>query len=158
MTIRYPCLTPSPLKGQGNRMIKFKYDWYISFLWIMLHFWIEKYRMKHTFLLVAISFFSALNCSAQEFSFPILFSDAIGHRDTIILGYDSIATSDLDSLFDGQNIISRPWDTTLDVRITDEYYYRNYENRPGTFHTKKQIFKFLCHNGLNDVITIDIHT
>jgi hypothetical protein len=65
---------------------------------------------------------------------------------------------DLDSLFDGQNIISRPWDTTLDVRITDEYYYRNYENRPGTFHTKKQIFKFLCHNGLNDVITIDIHT
>jgi hypothetical protein len=91
--------------------------------------------------------------SAQQFSFPIIFSDAAGNKDTIILGYDTAATDSIDSAFGEINIISLPLDTGLDVRITNEFY--NW-NTPGTYHTKKQIVHTTCR--YSDLSTIDIYT
>ncbi len=79
--------------------------------------------------------------SGQEFSFKMYFEDAIGNKDTLTIGYDINGTDTIDSEFGEINIISIPLDTSFDVRISDEWQNRLYQNIPGTFHTKKQIIE-----------------
>ncbi len=79
--------------------------------------------------------------SGQEFSFKMYFEDAIGNKDTLTIGYDINGTETIDSEFEEINIISIPLDTSFDVRISDEWQNRLYQNIPGTFHTKKQIIE-----------------
>lgn len=81
---------------------------------------------------------SCLLC--QDIQFDMYFEDAKGNRDTITLGYDVRATGGIDSLFGEKNIIDEPYKEGLDVRITNEWVSRDREGKPGTFHTKKQIF------------------
>lgn len=90
----------------------------------------------------------------------MFFSDAIGNKDTITLGYDNLATDSIDATFGETNIISLPLDTTLDVRVTNEWRRRFYYGLPGTFHTKKQILFYNCHDYLliPNISEIDIHT
>ena len=77
----------------------------------------------------------------QEFSFQMYFEDAIGNKDTLTIGFDINGTDTIDTEFGEVNIISIPVDTALDVRISNEWQNRLYQNIPGTFHTKKQIIK-----------------
>jgi len=77
--------------------------------------------------------------SGQEFSFQMYFEDAIGNKDTLTIGFDINGTDTIDTEFGEVNIISIPLDTSLDVRISNEWHNRLYQNIPGTFHTKKQI-------------------
>ena len=79
--------------------------------------------------------------NAQEFSFKMYFEDAIGNKDTLIIGYDINGTDAIDPEFGEINIISIPLDTSFDVRISNEWQNRLYDNIPGTFHTKKQIIE-----------------
>lgn len=94
----------------------------------------------------------------QEFSFQLIFTDAIGNIDTISLGYDLAATDSIDETFNEQNIISIPLDTSLDVRVTNEWYRRDFLSSEGTFHTKKQITNYNCTSLPFNLQTIDIHT
>lgn len=94
----------------------------------------------------------------QQFSFQMLFTDAIGNKDTITLGYDLTATDSIDASFSEVNIISVPLDTSFDVRVTNEWYRRNYFGSPGTFHTKKQITFYNCTFTPFNLQTIDIYT
>jgi hypothetical protein len=98
--------------------------------------------MKNLYLLSLI-LFNCFLAHAQQFSFPIYFQDAAGNRDTIVLGYDNAATDSIDS-FDGTNIISQPWKSVLDVRITNEYYRRYMSLGNGSYHTKRNIKKTSC--------------
>ncbi|MFK5857285.1 MAG: T9SS type A sorting domain-containing protein [Bacteroidota bacterium] len=77
----------------------------------------------------------------QKFSFQMYFEDAIGNKDTLTIGFDINGTDTIDTEFGEVNIISIPIDTALDVRISNEWQNRLYQNIPGTFHTKKQIIK-----------------
>jgi hypothetical protein len=95
--------------------------------------------------------------NSQEFSFQMFFSDAIGNKDTITLGYDALATDDIDAAFGEVNLITLPLDTTLDVRVTNEWQNRNHLGIPGTFHTKKQITFYEC-NPFSNLQTLDIYT
>ncbi len=111
--------------------------------------------MKKLILLFILIFIRTI-LHAQQFSFPVYFTDALGNRDTIVLGYDTTATDSIDAAFGEINIISIPLNAGLDVRITDEYTYRNWPGTPGTFHTKKQIVNTHC--SYSDLSTIDIFT
>ncbi len=112
--------------------------------------------MKRLFLLIIILSFASMIFS-QQFSLPIYFQDAIGNKDTIILGYDNNGTDSIDAALGETNIISVPLDSSLDVRITNEWLKRNKFYTIGTFHTKKQIVNNSCGSWLS-LITIDIYT
>lgn len=93
-------------------------------------------------LFLFLSYFSF----AQEFSVELFFQDAAGNQDSIILGYDNSATNGIDSAFGETNIIATPYNTGLDVRISDELKARTTYPNPlaPTYHTKKQIFQKNC--------------
>ena len=85
--------------------------------------------------------------------------DAMGHKDTITLGYDLLATDSIDTLWGETNIISMPVDSGLDVKITNEWKYRNWFSTLGMYHTKKHIVFYSFPTFAYDHIqTIDIHT
>ncbi|MCE9540441.1 MAG: hypothetical protein K8R85_14670, partial [Bacteroidetes bacterium] len=113
--------------------------------------------MKKLFL-VLFAFFYLTLVKGQQFSFQMKFADAVGNTDSIIMGYDINATDTIDALFGEINIIGLPLDTSLDVRISNEWYYRNYLNTNGTYQTKKQIIYKNCTNFWYSVQSIDILT
>jgi hypothetical protein len=94
----------------------------------------------------------------QKFSYHMFFTDAVGNKDTITLGYDTSATFGIDSVYGEINIISVPLDTGLDVRITDEWRKRLSNGTPGTFHTKKQISFYDCIFSYSHIQSLDIYT
>ena len=79
------------------------------------------------------------NVMGQEFSFKLVFEDAIGQRDTLIFGYDLNATDSVDIGFEEVNIISKAFDPKFDVRITDVV-----NSLTSGFQLKKQIIKKNC--------------
>lgn len=98
--------------------------------------------MKQLFFFL---FFLPMITSAQEFSFELYFEDALGNRDTLVLGYDPLATDSIDIAFGEENIIAQPWDSVFEVRISD-YYYENPTFLPTSFNSKKGIFKKRNHS------------
>ncbi len=90
----------------------------------------------------------------QEFSFEMYFEDSLGNKDTLIMGYDILATDTIDSIFGEINIVSVPLDSVFGVRITNEWYSGGYE----TFHTKKQIVSYNCVSWPYTIVTVDIKT
>jgi len=54
---------------------------------------------------------------AQEFSTAIYFENEDGLRDTIVVGYDPMATTGMDSVFQERDIIDEAYDG-LDIRVT----------------------------------------
>ncbi|MCB0434441.1 MAG: T9SS type A sorting domain-containing protein, partial [Mangrovimonas sp.] len=114
-------------------------------------------KMKKILVIVCFSF-----CSysfGQEFSFELFFEDSEGNQDSIVLGYDQNATDDIDSAFGEDNIISVPYNSGLDVRVTDEQKaLTNFPNPiPATYHTKTQIIQKNCPTSFS-VLAIDIVT
>lgn len=81
---------------------------------------------------------------SQQFSFQLMFEDAVGNQDSLIIGYDMNGTNDIDLVFNEENIINLPLNSTFDVRISNEWQNRYYNTIPGTFHTKKQIIETAC--------------
>ena len=110
--------------------------------------------MKNLLLLLILINYGFL--TAQEFSFEIFFEDTAGNQDSIIIGYDDAATFGIDGAFGEINIINLPYNTGLDVRISDEWFNRE-NSIPPTFHTKKQIYNKACPNGFL-IPVIDIVT
>jgi len=94
---------------------------------------------------------------SQEFSFELYFEDALGNRDTVLLGYDVFASDIIDIPFNEVDIIGQPWNSNLDVRITNEWSNRFFQNIPGTQHSKIQIIEKLCLTNFT-TIGIDIRT
>jgi hypothetical protein len=103
-------------------------------------------------ILVFTLVFYCFSAQAQQFSFQMFFTDAIGNRDTLTLGYDTAATILIDASFGEVNIIGVPLDSVFDVRITDEWDKQG----QGTFHTKKQIVRYNCVSPIYNIQSIDI--
>lgn len=89
---------------------------------------------------------------AQLFQFQMVFEDAVGHTDTLTLGYDANGTVLIDSSFGEQNIIGLPLDSVFDVRISNAFF----NSGVATFHTKKQILPNSCASWLFPLVEIDI--
>lgn len=56
---------------------------------------------------------SWFSTSGQTFSFPMYFSDALGNKNTLVIGYDINASYGIDSAFGEENIITEPMDSVL---------------------------------------------
>ena len=115
--------------------------------------------MKQSLQIIPIMLL-CLIAKGQQFSTQIFFTDSMGNRDSITVGYDSLATDSIDAIFGEVNIIEWEIREGLDVRITNEWINRTHWNsQPGTYHTKKQIYSYDCTEFFsNSYLTIDIHT
>ncbi len=91
----------------------------------------------------------------QEFSFTMHFTDSLGNRDSLEIGYDPLATEELDSIFQEENIVTTPWDALFEVRISSQSRYTEVDNMP-EFHTKKQIISKECTGQPREIIEVNI--
>ncbi len=58
-----------------------------------------------------------ITCFAQEqFSFTMYIEDAAGNQDSLIIGYDSLATDSIDVAFGEVDLHQVPWDLPFDAR------------------------------------------
>lgn len=105
-------------------------------------------------ILVIIQAIPILSFS-QQFSTQFIFKDAIGNKDTLIIGHDINSSSDYDSIYDGTNIINKLDSSGFDIRITDEYTKRLNQTN-SSFHTKKKVTEYTC-GDWSDFIFIDIN-
>ena len=99
--------------------------------------------MKKLLLIIAIFYFLT-SAQGQEFSFQMNFVDAVGNKDSLVIGYDVNGTANIDAAFGETNIIGTPLNPTFDVRISNEWFNRNFLATNGTYHTKKQIIHNDC--------------
>lgn len=106
-----------------------------------------------------LCFGNAFAQNTPEFSFKLYFEDAIGNKDTLIIGNDSLATVGIDTTFGEKNIITQPWNSNFDVRLSNEYWLKEGNGLlfPDTirFQTKKQIINKNLSN-VNTNIEIDM--
>jgi len=98
--------------------------------------------MKKIFLIVML--FTPLTFWGQEFSFSMYFEDAIGNKDTLILGYDPAATDGINLQFGEENIIFEPFIKDLDVRAGKSIEYISYFWPLDIFLSKKHITPKTC--------------
>ena len=78
----------------------------------------------------------------EEFSFELYFEDAVGNRDTLIIGSDEEGTQGLDTIFGEENISEMPWDSIFEVRASPVILEDDMP--PPTFQSKKQIVGKVC--------------
>lgn len=91
-------------------------------------------------LLIFIGIITVSVLSAQqtaEFETTIYVMDLNGNMDSVVIGYDSAATYDIDAQFGELDITNQPWDSILEVRVSPSY---NKDSKLG----KKQITKSYC--------------
>ena len=65
--------------------------------------------------------------SAQEAQFEtsFFFEDALGNRDTIVIGADPTA-DELVNTHLGEMLLIEPWDSAFEVRVTTENIFHDY--------------------------------
>jgi hypothetical protein len=100
-------------------------------------------------LLISFVIGFVFNCNAQQFSCKMKFVDAVGHIDSLILGYDATATDSIDPAFGETNIITTPFTSGIDVRAGNVWFVQNHTTFSGKipFETKKQILPNNCGTG-----------
>ena len=86
---------------------------------------------------------------SQTFNFQMYFEDAAGAKDTLVFGYDAAATDSIDASFQETNIISQPWSSQFEARITvlnppNAWDYDEFMSVQEIGHLKKQIKKENC--------------
>jgi hypothetical protein len=118
----------------------------------------KKTVMKKIVFIIPLIFIVFFNKAyGQEFSFQMIFMDAVGNTDTLIVGYDINATDSVDTEYGEENIVDNELDSVFDVRITNEYKIRawfGYEHKT-KYHLKRQIVKTNCIEWA-DPVSIDI--
>lgn len=78
---------------------------------------------------------------AQQFECTLIFEDALGNTDTLIYGYDTSATHEIDALFGEFDLITVPINSAFEVRFSDVFV--NGTTSP-THQSKKQIIPNDC--------------
>jgi hypothetical protein len=110
--------------------------------------------MKQLFFTLLL-FLSWGSFSQEEFSFTLYFEDAVGNRDSLILGYDENGTQFLDEQFGEVDISNEPWDSVFEVRASELYIDPEFIASPQSwifpppqFMSKKQIIEKCecCHS------------
>ncbi len=59
--------------------------------------------------------------TSPEFQFTLYATDALGNRDSVILGYDPIATEDIDTFFGEVDITNVPYDSVFEMRAGSSF-------------------------------------
>jgi hypothetical protein len=103
-------------------------------------------------LILLIVLFPLFVSSQEEFSFELYFEDALGNKDTLVLGYDPLATDSVDVAFGEVNIINQPWDNIFEVRASEAK--TNWNSAPSNYQSKKQIIDKTCDFDFDVLINI----
>lgn len=101
-------------------------------------------KLRLNALLVCATWFCH-NISGQTFEIPIYFEDSAGYKDTIVLGYDPLASYAIDTSFGELNIIDSSYADHMEVRAAI-YDYTIWPELPRILETKKMIVGNVCLN------------
>lgn len=114
--------------------------------------------MRQFCFLSILFYLTSFSYCQEEFSFELSFEDALGNKDTVVVGYDENATFGIDGSFGEQDISGTPWNTVFDVRVSERLSVQNglAPSPPPNIHTKKQIIPKSCTIGLDFGITLNI--
>lgn len=85
--------------------------------------------MKEFLLLLFIAS-CPLIVMAQEFSTQIIFEDANGATDTLVIGYDKSASNEIDTIFGERNIFETNWNDVFECRFIDVEPFANMQCKP----------------------------
>ncbi len=104
-------------------------------------------KAKTYFLISIVVWFSHDLCG-QGFEIPIYFEDSAGQKDTIVLGYDPLASYAIDASFGEINIIDSSYNDDFEVRaaIYDYEYFFEHGVLPRVIESKKMIVGNVCSN------------
>ncbi|MEP6794030.1 MAG: T9SS type A sorting domain-containing protein [Saprospiraceae bacterium] len=83
-------------------------------------------RINLNFLSLFLSLFYINWAYSQhaQFETAFYFQDAVGNRDTVIIGADTSAYHQVNTHL-GETLITEPWDSTFEVRVAKEDNYQN---------------------------------
>ena len=100
-----------------------------------------------SYLIIAIVGCLGYDLCGQGFEIPIYFEDSAGYKDTIVLGYDPLASYAIDTSFGEINIIDSSYNDDFEVRAAIyEYDGNNYGYLPRIIESKKMIVGNVCSN------------
>lgn len=96
--------------------------------------------------LILIAIWFCPDLTGQSFEIPIYFEDSAGYKDSIVLGYDPLASYDLDASFGEINIIDSSYNADFEVRaaIYDYDYFFEHGVLPRVIESKKMIVGDVC--------------
>ena len=97
--------------------------------------------MRILFTAILMVLVSSLSAQA-EFSFYLKVQDALGNRDSVLLGYDPAASILMDASFGEEDISAQAFNSALEIRSC-------LAQQPSMFHSKTQIVNWGCNNSLN---------
>lgn len=107
--------------------------------------------MKKSLTLILSVFLGIQFYAQEEFSFPLYITDALGNHDTIILGYDQLASDAIETVFGEEELLNQPWTSDLEVRASIHDFV---QDQPYN-QSKKQIITKTC--SINNAVCADIH-
>jgi hypothetical protein len=85
------------------------------------------------FIIITLLFLVAHTATGQilepRIKFDLFFSDALGHRDTVTIGYDTLAGANIDPEFGEFNLRGIPFDSVFEVRGADNSGFE-YQSNP----------------------------
>ncbi len=106
---------------------------------------------KSVYLILLVFALFQLNVNGQQFEFTLHFEDAMGNKDSVILGYDDLATHNVDTMFGEMDISDHPYDSVFEVRGAAYQYpleCNHLNNRDQLlFESKKLITQNTCDFG-----------
>jgi type IX secretion system substrate protein len=93
--------------------------------------------------IVTIASWLCYDLIGQSFEIPIYFEDSAGYKDTIVLGYDPLASYDIDTSFGEFDIIDSTYADNMEVRAAI-YDYNIWPELPRILESKKMIVGNVC--------------
>ena len=98
------------------------------------------------YFIVAIASWFCYNLIGQSFEIPIYFEDSAGYKDTIVLGYDPLASYAIDTSFGEINIIDSSYNDDFEVRaaIYEYDYFFEHGVLPRVIESKRMIVDSVC--------------
>ena len=93
--------------------------------------------------LTLFTLFIASMLHAQQFSFNLYITVSLGHSDTLVLGYDPMATDSIDAAFGEVDVSSQVWDSVFEARICPYGDWNFATQFQPAYETKKQIMHFI---------------
>ncbi len=111
-----------------------------------IELYIKKKNHMKTFQNLIILFVTLCSfwAKGQHFELPIFFEDAIGNKDSIILGYDIAASKGIDAALGEIDILGTPYTKEIEVRASMYKYEKIRHEDPRIIESKKMIIESDC--------------
>lgn len=96
------------------------------------------------YLFIAIEILLFLDLAGQSFEIPIYFEDSVGNKDSIVLGYNELASYGIDPNFGEIDLIDSVYADDFEVRAAIYGYSAELGVLPRIIESKKMIIGYIC--------------